>query len=74
MTQRARVAAVPIGELDSDQVRGECQAITRAFELLGAELSVAEAASDPQSARRAVEGMADKDPDLLLAAPKGCCS
>ena len=66
MMQRTRVGVVPIGEMDSDQVRGECQAIIHAFEPRGAELTVVAAASDEQAALRAVQGLASMHPDLLL--------
>ncbi len=66
MVPAARVAAMPIGEMDSDDVRGECQSIISFFASLGAELTVADAVQDEHAARRAVLGLAAKQPDLLL--------
>ena len=63
------VAALPIGELDTDLVRKEFDAIIAAFNPLEIDLIVADSASDEASAQKAVQGFSERNLDLLLVIP-----
>src|SRR5258705_222680 len=65
MPDLALVAALPIGEFDTEPIRAEFDAIIQVFKDLGAELLVAEPVSDEAAAREAAEASPDRNPDLL---------
>ncbi len=69
MTSETRVSALPIGELDTDQVRAELDAILGAFTGLGIQPRLAQPVSNETEARRTVEGLSGQPPDLLLLIP-----
>jgi L-fucose isomerase-like protein len=63
------VAALPIGEFDTQPSRAEFDAIIQVFTGLRADLHVAEPVPDADAARHAVEANLDQNPDLLLLVP-----
>jgi len=64
------VAVLPVGELDTDQVRSEFEAMLSAIRGLGGELNVAEPAVDEASAEQAARELSRKKPDLLAVLPQ----
>ncbi len=66
METAMRVAALPVGEMDSAQVKGEFQAIAAALRGLGAEVLELDAVADKAAARKAVGAMAGNGCELLL--------
>lgn len=69
MTNTTIVMALPIGEIDTDVIRREFATIIDAFHGLGLNLFVADAVSDEESARRSVEELSKRNPDLMLLVP-----
>jgi L-fucose isomerase-like protein len=59
------IAALPVGEFN-DQVRREYSSITGAFNRLGADLVISDPVSDEAEARRSVQKLSEKHPDLFL--------
>jgi L-fucose isomerase-like protein len=60
------IAALPIGEFDTDLVKNEFDAIIRAFNHPTTNLIVADAVSDEEAARQSTQVLSEKRPDLLL--------
>jgi len=60
------IAALPIGEFDTDLVKNEFDAIIRVFDRPSTNLIVADAVPDEESARKSVQVLSEKTPDLLL--------
>jgi L-fucose isomerase-like protein len=69
MTNTTIITALPIGEIDTDVIRGEIESIIGVFKDLGIDLFVADPVSDLESARRSVEKLSKRNPDLLLLLP-----
>lgn len=61
----AIVAALPIGEVKSDDI----EAILGAFKASGAELIISDAVSDEKATRESVRRLSEGEPDLLLVIP-----
>lgn len=66
MPNTSIIAALPVGEFNNDHVRSEFEAITGAFNRLGADLVTADPVSDEAAARRSVQKLSERNPDLLL--------
>jgi L-fucose isomerase-like protein len=66
MTYISVIAVLPVGELDTDPIKIEFEAILRAFKLPGIELSIANPVADEESARRSVAELSKRNPDLLV--------
>src|SRR5690349_8115992 len=66
MSNQTIVCALPVGEMDSAEVRAECDAILGAFNAMDVALRLDEPAADEASAQRALESWPDPPPDLLL--------
>lgn len=60
------IAALPIGEFDTDVVKNEFEAILRAFHPLNTKLIVGDPVADEQGARQSWLGLSKRNPDLLL--------
>ncbi len=60
------IAALPIGEFDTDLVKNEFDAIIRSINRLNANLIVADPVSDEAAARHSVQRLSERHPDLLL--------
>ena len=60
------IAALPVGEYETDLVKKEFEAILRAFDPLNTELIVGDPVSDEESARQSLQGLLNQKPDLLL--------
>ena len=69
MTNTTIITAVPIGEIDTDVIRSEFESIIGVFNGLEIDLFVADPVSDVESARRSVEKLSKRNPDLLLLIP-----
>jgi L-fucose isomerase-like protein len=69
MTNNTIVTALPIGEIDTDLIQAEFDAIIGAFNRLGADLVIADPVSDEAGARRSVQELSDRNADLLLIIP-----
>src|SRR5690349_17857161 len=69
MPNAIRISALPLGELDTDQVRAELDAILGAFTELGFPPQLAEPVAGEAEARRFVESLSGQPPDLLLLIP-----
>jgi len=63
------ITALPIGEIDTDVIRSEFESIIGVFNGLEIDLFVADPVSDVESARRSVEKLSKRNPDLLLLIP-----
>jgi L-fucose isomerase-like protein len=66
MTNTTIIAALPIGEIDTDMPSSEFESIIGAFKGLGTDLFVANPVSDEESARQSVQELSKNNPDLLL--------
>jgi len=66
MTKTTIITALPIGEIDTDVIRSEFEAIIRVFKDLGIDLFVADPVSDVEGTRQSVQELSKKEPDLLL--------
>jgi len=69
MTNTTIITALPIGEIDTDVIRSEFESIIGVFNGLEIDLFVADPVSDVESARRSVEKLSKRNPDLLLLIP-----
>ena len=69
MTNTTIIAALPIGEIDTDMLGSEFESIIGAFKGLGTDLFVANPVSDEESARQSVQELSKNNPDLLLIIP-----
>jgi len=69
MTNTTIIAALPIGEIDTDMLSSEFESIIGAFKGLGTDLFVANPVSDEESARQSVQELSKNNPDLLLIIP-----
>src|SRR5678816_1833931 len=69
MTNTTIIAALPIGEIDTDMLSSDFESIIGAFKGLGTDLFVANPVSDMESARQSVQELSKKKPDLLLLIP-----
>ena len=69
MTNTTIIAALPIGEIDTDMLGSEFESIIGAFKGLGTDLFVANPVSDEESARQSVQELSSRNPDLLLIIP-----
>ena len=69
MTNTTIITALPIGEIDTDVIRSEFESIIGVFKGLEIDLFVADPVSDVESARRSVEKLSKRNPDLLLLIP-----
>ena len=63
------IAALPIGEIDTDILRREFESIIGVFNGLGTDLFVANPISDEESARQSAQELSKSNPDLLLIIP-----
>jgi L-fucose isomerase-like protein len=63
------VSALPVGELNTDLIRNEFDAIIRAFERFGADLVIAAPVSEEVEVRLFVQEFSTMNPDLLLIVP-----
>ena len=69
MANTTIIAALPIGEIDTDILRREFESIIGVFKGLGTDLFVANPISDEESARQSAEELSKSNPDLLLIIP-----
>lgn len=69
MTTTTIITALPIGEIDTDVIRGEFESIIGVFNGLGIDIVVAGPVSDVESARQSVQELSKEKPDLLLLIP-----
>jgi len=69
MPNETIISALPIGELDSDPIRAEFNAILGAFRQPHFDLRLSEPVTDETGARRFMEVWPDPAPDLLLLIP-----
>jgi len=69
MTNTTSIAALPIGEIDTDVLRNEFESIIRIIDGSGIDLLVADPVSDAESAQQSVQELSKKKPDLLLLIP-----
>src|SRR5258706_11899848 len=69
MPNETVISALPVGELDSDPVRAEFNAILGAFQPPRLDLRLSEAVADRTGAQRFIEAWPDPAPDLLLLVP-----
>ena len=69
MTDTTIIRALPIGEIDTDVIRSEFESIIGVFNGLGTDLLVVDPVSDEESARRSVEELSRRNPDLLVIIP-----
>jgi L-fucose isomerase-like protein len=69
MTNTTVIAVLPVGEFDTNPIKSELEAITRAVNRLGAQLVVADPVADQESACQSVRVLAKRNPDLLLIIP-----
>ncbi|SRR6266498_2905114 len=63
------ITALPIGEIDTDVIRSEFESIIGVLNGLEIDLFIADPVSDVGSARRSVEKLSKRNPDLLLLIP-----
>jgi L-fucose isomerase-like protein len=63
------IGVLPVGELDTDLVKGEYAALLKALEGLDCELISVASVSDMESARQFVREMSQRNPDLLAIIP-----
>ncbi len=63
------ITVLPIGEIDTDAIRSQFEAIIGALDDLGTNLLIVDPVSDEESARRSVEKLSKGNPDLLLLLP-----
>jgi L-fucose isomerase-like protein len=63
------LTALPIGEIDTDDVRSQFESVIGVFKGLGLDLFVADPVSNMESARQSVQELSKKQPDLLLLIP-----
>jgi L-fucose isomerase-like protein len=69
MINPIKIAALPIGEFESDITRREVEAITGVFIELGAILTIAETVTTEDGARQTVQKLLEDGHDLLLFIP-----
>ena len=69
MTNTPIIIALPIGEIDTDVIRSECESIIGVFNDLGTDLLVVDPVVDEESARQEVQELSRRNPDLLLIIP-----
>jgi L-fucose isomerase-like protein len=69
MANTTIIAALPIGEIDTDILRREFESIIGVFNGLGTDLFVANPISDEESARQSAQELSKSNPDLLLIIP-----
>ena len=69
MINNTIIAALPIGEFQTDLIRSEFEAIIGALKRLGADLVTVDPASDEEGARQSVQELSQQNPDLFLIIP-----
>jgi L-fucose isomerase-like protein len=69
MTKNTTIAALPVGELETDRIKDEVAALLRAFDGLDCDLFTVAPASDVESARQSVRELSHRNPDLLVIVP-----
>ena len=69
MANTTIIAALPIGEIDTDILRREFESIISVFNGLETDLFVANPISDEESARQSAQELSKSNPDLLLIIP-----
>jgi L-fucose isomerase-like protein len=63
------IASLPVGELNTDQIRKQYETILKVFDGLGYDLSSAAPVSDMESARQSTRELSQQNLDLLLIIP-----
>jgi|GEM_PF-681767 len=63
------IAALPVGKLDTNQIKNEYTEILKAFDGSGCEIFTVAPVSDVESAGQAVRELSQQNPDLLLIIP-----
>ena len=69
MINKTIITALPVGEFDSQLIRGEFGDIIGAFNRLEADLVIADPVSDEEGARQSVQKFSERNPDLFLIIP-----
>lgn len=69
MINDTTIAILPVGEFDTDIVKKEFDSILRAFDPSITNLIVADPVSDEQGARKSVNELSARNPDLFLIVP-----
>ena len=63
------IATLPVGKLDTDQIKNEYTEILKAFDGSGYEIFTVGPVSDVESAEQSVRELSQRNPDLLLIVP-----